>query len=134
MFGFFNSSGSEEQDEENLTLPFQVTDLLIERKVEQANRLISDLNQQYDWQVYLLPEDPTLHQLRELDDDLRRLYQKVSDNRFEDASERRMIIDVRQKVQEILEFYITFDEISKPVDISSTDSDDKNGGVTNVSA
>ncbi|UHH25621.1 hypothetical protein [Halobacterium noricense] len=113
---------------------------MIEKVVREANDNIDILNHEYDWQIYKLPvpgEDqvPTLSQLREIDEDLRRLYNKVSEERPLDTTERRRIIRARQSVQELIDFYRFFEQISKPAEPSSVDSgedDGRNGGVTNA--
>ncbi|QGA82110.1 hypothetical protein [Halomicrobium sp. LC1Hm] len=138
MFGLRDSDDTqEEEEEERLNLPIQVTTMLIERDVKEANENIDILNHEYDWQVYRLPvpgEDqiPTLGQLREIDEDLRRLYNKVSEQRPLDTTERRRIIRARQSVQELIDFYLYFDQITKPVEESSAGSDDE-GGVPSAS-
>ena len=133
MFGLFDfgtesgdSSGSESKSDDQ-SLPHQVTSLLIQEYVEIANRRISDLNTRYDWSVYKLPEKPTLDQLKELDRDLDRLFQKVVSDPESEERERRMILDCRQAVQDLLGFYDLYDSISEPVQEETEGSD--NGGV-----
>ncbi|MDL0145976.1 hypothetical protein [Halobacterium salinarum] len=128
MFGF-NSGKS--GDGESMILPHQVTQMYIERKVETTNQRIDDLNTRFDWSVYKLPEKPSLGQLRGVDDELCSLYNKVTHNRSTGDTERNMIIEARQAVQDLLEFYLVFDRITKPVDTKV--EEDENGGVANVS-
>lgn len=131
MFGRFTSDTDKSQDEDPAILPHQVTQMVIEKKVGIANQRIDDLNVRYDWSVYKLPQEPSLGQLREVDEDLGRLYDKVSSDTSSEETERRMIIDCRQALQDLLGFYKPYDQISKPVDIEQTE--EKDGGVADVS-
>jgi anion-transporting ArsA/GET3 family ATPase len=83
--------------------------------VGQANAWIRRLNRKDGWDVYLVPDDPSLNQLERLDEDLRRLNEKVSANDKENREERMRIINARQQVRELLAMYRTYDSITVPI-------------------
>ncbi|MFC6863829.1 hypothetical protein ACFQGE_10165 [Halomicroarcula sp. GCM10025817] len=131
MFGFFSSDTEEDDEEEDPeTLPIQVTKMKQEQLVEETNNWIKRLNRKGDWSVYLLPEDPTLDQLNTVDDDLDRLYSKISSNRPDDREERMLVLNARQSLQVLLEMYDVYDSITKPVETSSNENRDNNNGST----
>lgn len=125
-----SKSEPENEEDERVILPHQVTQMLIDKRVNIANRRIEDLNTRYNWSVYKLPSEPSLNQLEEIDNDLHRLYEKVVSDTSSDETERKMIIDCRQGIQDLLGFYKYYDAITKPVDIEETE--EKDGGVANV--
>jgi hypothetical protein len=131
MFGFFSSDeGEEMEEEEPETLPFQVTRMKQEKHVEETNDWIKRLNRKGGWSVYLLPDDPSLSQLNTVDDDLDRLYSKISENRPDDREERMLVLNARQSLQVLLEMYDVYDSITKPVESSSNENRDNNNGST----
>lgn len=132
LFGNSDSEGGEKMEEETETLPHQVTRMQVERKVQHANDWIRRVNRE-GWDVYLFPEEPTLNQVRRIDENLEGLYNKISENRPTDKEERAKVLHARQAVRELLEVYAVYDSITRPVDDPPIkDSDDNNGGAANV--
>jgi len=133
MFGFFSStdSGEEFEEETGETLIHQVVRSKTEKQVQEINDWIRRVNHE-GWDVYILPEDPSINQIRTIDNDLQRLYYKISENRPCDREERMKVMNARQAVQELLEMYIVYESISHPVDDLDVESEDK-GGVASAS-
>ncbi|QIB75210.1 hypothetical protein G3I44_13510 [Halogeometricum borinquense] len=131
LFSDSNEDEGEKMDEETETLPHQVTRMQVERKVEHANDWIRRVNGE-GWDVYLFPEEPSLNQVRRIDEDLKRLYDKLSENRPTDKEERAKVLHARQAVRELHEVYAVYDSITEPVDPDMNDSSDTDGGVSNA--
>ncbi|MDL0145480.1 hypothetical protein [Halobacterium salinarum] len=133
LFGNSDSEGGEKMEEENETLPHQVTQMRVSLEVEHANDWIRRVNHE-GWDVYLFPDKPTLGQIRRIDEDLKRLYDKISENRPTDKEERAKVLHARQAVRELLEIYSVYDSITHPVDEPTINdsSDDGDGGVSNA--
>ncbi|NLV09306.1 hypothetical protein GOC74_05095 [Halomicrobium mukohataei] len=102
-----------ETESERGTLIHYVVRMKTQNLVGQANGWIKRLNRKDGWDVYLLPDDPSLGQLEQLDEDLRRLNEKVSEGG--DREERMRIINARQQVRELLAMYRTYDSITVPI-------------------
>jgi len=120
-----------DREDENETLVHQIVSLKVEKEVEEINDWIRRVNRE-GWDLYILPEDPSYNQLQRQDDELQRLYSKVSENRPCDRQERMKILNARQSVRELIEMYSVYDSISHPVDDPEiTDSEDE-GGVANA--
>lgn len=109
-------------EEERETLIHQVVTLKVENKLGQANAWIKRLNRKDGWDVYLLPDDPSLNQLEQVDDDLRRLYEKVSEGENCDRGERMRIINARQQVRELLRMYRTYESVVVPLNTQTNNS------------
>lgn len=133
--GIFGDSGDDEgekMEEETETLPHQVTRMQVSQKVEHANDWIRRVNRE-GWDLYLFPEEPSLGQVRKQDDELKRLYDKISERRPTDKEERAKVLHARQAVRELLEVYAVYDSITEPVEPDLTDSEDSSdGGVSNA--
>jgi len=109
MFGFlsFTKNGSEaEEEQEEETEP--ITNRQMELKIRECNDMITQVNNQ-GWEVYKLPDDASVGQVKIIDEDLSNLYQKVSENRPQDHEERKKIVNARQAVMELLDMYKVYD-------------------------
>lgn len=94
---------------EKETLIHKVVRLRTENLVGQANGWIKRLNRKDDWDIYLLPDDPSLNQIERLDEDLQNLSEKVSDR-----DEKMRLINARQQVQELIRMYRTYQSVTVP--------------------
>ncbi|WP_435116577.1 hypothetical protein [Halolamina sp. C58] len=131
--GLFSDSNDEDEklEEENETLPHQVTRMQVSQKVEHANDWIRRVNRE-GWDLYLFPDEPSLEQVRKQDGELKRLYDKISERRPTDKEERAKVLHARQAVRELMEVYAVYDSITEPVDPEVNDSSDNDGGVSNA--
>lgn len=102
MFGLFTSSDDAEEDQEEETEP--LTNREMELKIREVNDMITQVNN-HGWREYKLPDDASIGQVNILDEDLGRLYQKVSENRPRDHEERKTILHARQAVMELKDMY-----------------------------
>lgn len=136
--GFFGNSdpeeeGGEQMEEEVETLPHQMMRKKISLEVEKVNKWIRRVNSE-GWDLYLVPEDPSFNQLQKQDKELKRLYDKISENRPTDKEERAKVLHTRQALLELMEVYKVYDSISRPTEqspVQQSDSQD-DGGASNA--
>lgn len=107
MFGLFSSTEDETEEEQEQDTD-SITNREMELKIRETNDLITQVNN-CGWSVYKLPEDPSFQQVKVIDEDLSRLYQKVSENRPRDHEERKKILNARQAVMELLDMFKVYD-------------------------
>jgi hypothetical protein len=137
LFGNSDSDeGAEEMEEEEVeTLPHQMMSKKISLEVAKVNKWIRRVNNE-GWDLYLVPEDPSFTQLQKQDTELKRLYDKISENRPTDKEERAKVLHTRQALRELMEVYKVYDAISRPTQDSSiqnnTNSSSSEGGASNA--
>lgn len=105
MFGIF-TKGDEEKEQEDESE--RITNREMELKIREINDMITQVNN-HGWSEYKLPDDASIGQVNILDEDLGRLYQKVSENRPKDHEERKAILNARQAVMELIDMYKVYD-------------------------
>lgn len=105
MFGLFTSGDVEEDEEEETE---GITNRKMEMKIREVNDMITQVNN-CGWSEYKLPDDASIGQVKILDEDLSRLYEKVSERRPEDHAERKKIVNARQAVMELIDMYKVYD-------------------------
>lgn len=135
--GLFGNSDSEDEDEEMEaeieSLPHQMMSKKISLEVAKTNKWIRRVNKE-GWDLYLIPEDPSFNQLQKQNKELKRLYDKISENRPCDKEERAKVLHTRQALLELMEVYRVYDSISRPTEnpsIQQNDSHEK-GGASNA--
>lgn len=106
MFGLLKSDDGEEENEAEETEG--ITNREMELKIREVNDMITQVNNE-GWSEYKLPDDASIGQVNMLNEDLSRLYEKVSDNRPHAHEERRKIVNARQAVMELIEMYKIYD-------------------------
>lgn len=105
MLRWFKSDDNEDEEQGN---DERLTNSEMQNKIREVNDLITQVNNE-GWSEYKLPEDASIAQVNILDEDLGRLYQKVSENRPHAHEEREKIVNARQAVMELKHMFKIYD-------------------------
>lgn len=105
MFGLFSKNSDEEEEQEETE---GITNREMELKIQEVNDMITQVNNE-GWSEYKLPDDASIGQVNMLNEDLSRLYEKVSERRPTAHEERKKIVNARQAVMELIEMYKIYD-------------------------